>query len=164
MIVTLPFRTRTLRRSCAALLLAAALAGSASAADQFRLAQAGSTGGTLGKTDQSLSGGGPKAPSAKAEREAPKAIAPDKAKGQGAGLCSRVVGNWKYTSIGSYDVTLRLGGTGTSSSGQTATWTCANGRATVTWSAGFVDNLKVMPDGNHLLGSNSLGGISVTRR
>jgi hypothetical protein len=124
----------------------------------------GSTGGTLGKTDQSLSGGTAKASQGKAERETPRAGGANQAKSQGAGLCGRVAGNWKYTSIGSYDVTLHPNGTGTSSSGQTATWTCANGRATVTWSAGFVDNLKVMPDGNHLLGSNGLGGISVTRR
>jgi len=160
----LPVRIARPARAGTALLMAAMLAGSAFAADQFRLAQAGSTGGTLGKTDQSLSGSSAKASQGKAEREAPRAGGANQAKSQGAGLCGRVAGNWKYTSIGSYDVTLHPNGTGTSSSGQTATWTCANGRATVTWSAGFVDNLKVMPDGNHLLGGNSLGGISVTRR
>jgi hypothetical protein len=93
-----------------------------------------STGGTLGKTDQSLSGGTEKAPR-KLDR-----TAPDKqtrgTSGQEAFGCRRLPGVWAWWA--NDDVTIRADGTavqkGTSLTG---TWTRNNNQVVIVWSHGF---------------------------
>ena len=149
--MTLPFRTKTLGRQCAALLLAAALAGSASAADQFRLAQAGSTGGTLGKTDQSLSGGQPK-PGAALEPKKTKGAAPE---AQKAG-CARVAGTWLWSN--GISVAVSANGTASATNGDKATLACTGGVYTFKWlSFGVETRMTLSADGRRLSGSGVIG-------
>jgi hypothetical protein len=116
----------------------------------------GSTGGTLGKTDQSLSGGEQKAKRAK---PASPAVAT-------GGLCSRVPGawNWKWAGF-DHEVVFKSDGTGTANTGLTGTWTCSNGVVIVAWNNGLAaDHLKLSPDGKQMTGTGGGFGTLATRR
>src|SRR5262245_40122936 len=80
-----------------------------------KLLAQGSTGGTLGKTDQELSGGGPKqqnttAPKAKAETR--KATSTD----TGSGSCAKIVGTWNW--FDGSNIIFHQNGTGQAHGGQ----------------------------------------------
>lgn len=164
-----PVRIARPARACTALLMAAALAGSAFAADQFRLAQAGSTGGTLGKTDQSLSGSGSKdTPPEKSQRGTPPkqgaAVKQDAAK---ASRCSMIVGTWTW--VLGVEMAFKPGGTFQADSGPGGTWTCSNGNYVIRVHGNSgVDRLTISPDGNALSGTSWVTGhsiaFSVTRK
>jgi hypothetical protein len=132
-----------------AALFSAAMFGAADAT----IAQ-GSTGGTLGKTDQSLSG------EQKPKRTTP--TAPATATGT---LCAKVAGawNWKWAGI-DHEVVFKSDGTGTVNTGMTGTWTCSNGVVTVGWNNGTADHLRLSSDGRQMIGSGGGFGTVATRR
>jgi hypothetical protein len=118
-------------------------------------AQAGSTGGTIGKQDKSVSGDIPAVESTPALKK-PKPHrfgndSPAKANGES---CGRISGTWQWWNGG--ETVFRMDGTANHTSGMTATWTCSDGNYVVSWSTGF-DKLRLSPDGKRLDGSNSLG-------
>jgi hypothetical protein len=105
-------------------------------------AQAGSTGGTLGNTDKSISGERreePTAPKSQTHRSAPP---PAAAKSSG---CGNAVG--VYKGFSGITAVIKSGGTATLANGTQGNWTCANGQVTIVWNNGFTDHLTPKPGG-----------------
>jgi hypothetical protein len=125
-------------------------------------AQAGSTGGTLGNTDKSISGERqePQEPKSRAPRASRDALVP-----RNAG-CQRIVGTWAWHYVlGTTETVFASDGTGTSSTGLTNTWTCSGSLATIKWSHGFTDRAQISPDGRSLSITNNAGqSFSATRK
>ena len=119
------------------------------------LAQAGSTGGAIGKQDKSVSGGSPAVEPTRAPKEPRRHRSTNDtpAKTKGAS-CGRIAGTWQWWTGG--ETVFRMDGTAKHTSGLTATWTCSDGNYVVSWSTG-IDKLKISPDGKRLDGSNNFG-------
>jgi hypothetical protein len=129
------------------------------------LAQAGSTGGIIGKQDKSISGDEeadrpravphPKRPAAKAQERS------------SANSCSRIVGTWSWYR-GVTEMTFLKGGTLRSSTGAIATWTCTSGRsARSLGSNGSKEQYTVSQDGKSMFVTSTWGGgvtFTATRR
>jgi hypothetical protein len=111
----------------------------------------GSTGGTLGKTDQSLSGDQPKSPpSGKLPKRDGSATAPDHTK---RSTCAKAVGVWYWVT---QEVTIRANGTITSPGGP-GHWSCVDGKLHVFW-PGFVvphEIFSISDDGSQLISLNT---------
>jgi hypothetical protein len=122
-------------------------------ADTAALAQAGSTGGTLGKTDKSASGGEERQQEPK-HRGRPREASVG-TRGDG---CGNVTGDWdwKWWS-GSTVTTIKSNGTGSQTNGNSGTWTCADGVFSFSWSSGITDRLKLSSNGRRFSGNNSWG-------
>src|ERR1700722_2536708 len=116
-------------------------------------AQAGTTGGTLGNTDKSISGDRreePAAPRSQTHRSAP---APPAAKSTG---CGNAVG--VYKGFSGITTIIKSGGTAALANGTQGNWTCANGQVTIVWNNGFTDHLRPKPGGFSAV--NNVGGNS----
>ena len=139
----------------AAGLLAAALG--LLAVNTKALAQAGSTGGTIGKTDKSQSGG--QLPSAQPEPQPRKQTG--SSRNAAVSPCSRMPGSWSWFN----GVTVVIRPDGTASDGpHTAKWSCASGAVVMRWSHGYTDRLSLSQDGTHLQGTNGFITVSGNRR
>jgi hypothetical protein len=134
--------------TCAAIMLIA-VAGAA-------FAQAGSTGGTLGNTDKSISGERPAA-----EPAAPKshrsASAPAAPKSSG---CGRILGKWLW--FNGVTVIVNANNTTTQSDGHSASVACADGVYTFNWGIGSA-TLTLSADARHMTGRDSMGPASASR-
>ena len=118
------------------------------------LAQAGSTGGTIGKQNKSISGGVNAEPrSAAPPPKRPATKAQDTSSDHS---CNRVVGNWTWY-LGQTETVFNRGGTARNSGGVTGTLTCIGGKVVATWSNGFVDRMSISNDGDSLSITNNLG-------
>jgi len=139
-------------------IIAAALGISLSAAGASgAFAQAGSTGGTIGKQDKSVSGGEEQVePKSRARKSASPVVA-DKPKPSG---CGSVVGVWAFSN--GNDVVVNADG-GASANGWHASWTCQSNLLTIRWPA-FVDNFTIASDGRNLSGKSGLTGEYLTAR
>jgi hypothetical protein len=123
--------------TCAVIILAAVALSAPFAKTAF--AQAGSTGGTVGKEDKSVSGGEEQtAPKSQTHRSAP---APAAAKSLG---CGKVAGAYKWI-FGSTAI-INANGTATNLGSQ-GKWTCAGGQVTIVWSNGSIDQLTPTASG-----------------
>jgi hypothetical protein len=119
------------------------------------LAQAGSTGGTIGKQDKSVSGSSPVGESTATPKKPRSRSSPNDAPATADGnSCGRISGTWQWWNGG--ETVFRMDGTANHTSGLSATWTCSDGNYVVSWSTG-VDKLRISPDGKRLDGSNNLG-------
>ena len=117
-------------------------------------AQAGSTGGVIGKTNKSESGADRAArPDPDTRQPAKQAGAPNTA----TSSCSRMPGNWSWFNFN--NVVIRPAGTA-SAGPFSATLSCQNDVVVMHWSHGYTDRLKLSRDGTHLEGSN--GSVKVT--
>ena len=145
-------------------IIAAALGIALSAAGTSgAFAQAGSAGGTIGKSDKSISGGREEHQRSRGQRreQVPAPHHASRAEPNNAG-CQRVVGTWNWFLGG--DTVFYGDRTGRSASGPTFTWTCSGDSYVLTWSHGFVDHLRISPDGKRLDGSNGISSVSGTRK
>jgi hypothetical protein len=122
-------------------------------------AQAGSTGGTLGQTDKSVSGGDEPGRDRGANRK--RASAKQTGHQQAGNECDRVVGVWQWRWLNETSVvTLNANGTGSSAHGFKSTWTCSNRTAVIRWPMAQ-DTMVLSSDGKKLTGSNNIG-VAVT--
>jgi hypothetical protein len=125
-------------------------------------AQAGSTGGTIGKTDKSISGGGtPSEPQHRPEGKRPPhaTVTSEKTSGH---RCQKIVGGWTWNDAGgTTKAVFSHGGTGQNAArGLTSSWTCSgDGIAIVSWSNGISDRVTISRDGNSLSIANPFGGV-----
>jgi hypothetical protein len=124
------------------------------------LAQAGSTGGTVGKQDKSISGGAaPDEPSHSTRGHKPhRSVAKpsDKAIREIRGTaCGPIAGTWKWA-LGQTSV-IKSNGSANNSNGSTATWTCKRGQYIFVWSNGYTDHATRSIDGNHIDAVNNIG-------
>lgn len=116
-------------------------------------AQAGSTGGIIGKTNKSQSGAD-ETPSIPPVPKSHKQASP---RNIDTSSCSKMPGVWSWFQAG--DVTVKPDGTMTQGSAS-GTWSCKNDKVVMFWSAGWTDRLTLLRDGSHLEGTN--GFITVT--
>lgn len=121
------------------------------------LAQAGQTGGVIGKQEKSISseenalrGGTAPArrPSGAVRRTEPSSQAPTSG-------CSGIIGQWRW--LVGRRVVFSSGGTTQSSNGDSGTWSCAKGIVVATWKSGYIDTITISGDGQHLSITNSVG-------
>jgi hypothetical protein len=123
-------------------------------------AQAGSTGGTLGNTDKSISGD-----REQPRREEPrKRVTPKESNHTASGSsCRNIVGTWKWY-LGLGQTTYLADGTSRSTFGTTGTWQCAGNAISGEWSNGSIKEHYVLsPDGDTLFVHSSWnGGVSFT--
>lgn len=120
-------------------------------------AQAGSIGGTIGKTDKSQSGTD-EAPSIRPEPRTRKPTKQaDLPRNVATSSCSKMPGNWAWFT----GVTAVIRPNGTATAGPySATWTCADDSVVMHWNHGYTDRLRLSRGGTHLEGTN--GYITVT--
>jgi hypothetical protein len=142
--------------ACAALIMPASVFG-----------QAGSTGGTIGKTDKSISGGEEQTEPRRGPSESKSPPRGDVAKEKPTdSSCQKIVGRWAWHYwTGTTETVFSRGGTGQNTpTGLTNTWTCADGIATIKWSHGYTDRATLSRDGSSLSITNSSGqSFSATR-
>lgn len=110
-------------------------------------AQAGSTGGVIGKTDKSVSGERAPEPRASAKSSSSKGSAKTSS-------CSSLAGVWGWWN--NLEVTIRAGGTMSATNGDGGTWTCNGNQAVLNWRFGQ-DFLSLSDDGKRLTGTNTYG-------
>jgi len=124
------------------------------------LAQAGSTGGTIGKQDKSISGGvDAETPRAAPDPKRPATKARDTSPDHS---CNRVVGNWTWY-LGLTETVFNQDGSARNSGGATGTWTCTGATVTATWNIGSTDRGTISHDGNSLaVVSTYHGGVKFT--
>jgi hypothetical protein len=109
-----------------------ALSHLVSANTSSALAQAGSTGGSIGKQDKSILGG-EEADRARAATH-PKQPAAKARETSSGRSCGRIVGRWSWY-LGTSEVVIsKDGSAGHSASGSTGKWTCAGNTVRVVWS------------------------------
>jgi hypothetical protein len=106
------------------------------------MAQAGSTGGTVGKQDKSVSGS--EEPATPKLRSHKLASAPAAGKSKSSG-CGNVVG--AYKGFSGVITVFKADGTAALANGVQGNWTCANGQVTAIWNNGFTDHLTPKPGG-----------------
>jgi hypothetical protein len=130
--------------------------------NRIAFAQAGSTGGTIGKTDKSISGGESAPEPSTVERPHSSSRArPGRAFGADTSGC-HIAGEWAWSTGG--NAVINSSGTLTKGS-LNATWSCKGNHVVITWSHGFIDNLTLSPDATSLHGANNLGyKISASRK
>jgi hypothetical protein len=127
-----------------------------SVAETTALAQAGSTGGSVGKVNKGASGEsdappGKSTPAGRARSKAPvKPVEPPKSK---MAACARAVGTWFWvTEV----VTIKSNGSITAKGGP-GNWTCVNGLLHVFW-PGFIvphEIFSISDDGDRLISQNT---------
>jgi hypothetical protein len=126
------------------------------------IAQAGSTGGTVGKQDKSISGS--EEPAKPKSRPHKAASAPAEGKSKSSG-CGNVVGTYKWY-LGMTSTAIDSDGTTTNSYGgnraNRGNWTCDNGQVTIVWKNGYVDHLTPKPGGFSVV-SPTVGQFDATR-
>jgi hypothetical protein len=126
-------------------------------------AQGGSTGGSIGKQNKSVSGGESDAP---APRPLKKGVArhPDRPNKPPKSGCPSIVGAWNSWSshiFGSGDAVMDADGTAKHASGITGRWHCDNGQLYIEWSDGKPGPVRVSADGKRVF--NSSGGVHMSR-
>jgi hypothetical protein len=110
------------------------------------VAQAGSIGGTLGKTDKSASGGDEQIDSSVAHRRRPPARHSAMTERSTVGSCQGIVGTWKWP-LG-HDWVFDQNGSTHSTRGYTGNWRCDGGAVVINWSSGEIDHLTIAQDGH----------------
>ena len=115
--------------------------------------QAGSTGGTLGNTDKSISGDREEPrqrtePREQAPRRAPRKPAIASRSDETKGICSKLVGTWTWNHVVPLTVVFSANGTAEASNGAHGTWVCHAGIVDVTFSDGGPFQLAIAADGS----------------
>jgi hypothetical protein len=107
----------------------------------------GSTGGSIGDTEKSISGSRER----RATRHLPGSPAAAAAQTGKPSPCGHVAGTWSWFNGG----TAVIRADGTAGGGAvTGNWSCINGKVVIVWSNGYNDRLSLSADGNHLEGTN----------
>lgn len=127
--------------------------------------QAGSTGGTIGKTEKSISGGAEaEQPPLKQRKPALVSGRPSVA-GPSPNDCRKVAGIWTFTFEKSFETAIKSDGTGSFGPGFEFTWTCSGNQFAYT-ALGITTRLTLSSNGMAMSGVDvSMGGtISAVRK
>ena len=126
------------------------------------LAQAGSTGGTIGKQDKSASGStAPEEIQQPTKRHKPRhsVVNPgDEASGSQSGSCRRIIGTWIWNN--GVKVIVNSNKTTTQSDGNSATIDCTDGTYSFTWFGIATVRMSLSSDRNRLSGPSLFGPAS----
>ena len=128
------------------------------ATDRIALGQAGSIGGTIGKTDKSASGGEEVVPPSDAQAEGKVHRPSAKSEGQKS-PCRNALGTWAFSNGSS--VVIKAGGATTASNGGVGKWSCDGGMVTIDWGS-HTDHYAISSAGNRLSGNGTPFNISLT--
>ena len=124
------------------------------------LAQAGSTGGTIGKQDKSISGGADE----DTPRSAPHSKRPvtNSYETPSGAACSRIVGTWKWGGgLGLTKMVFDQNGTVRQTlTGSTGSWSCDGTIVKTVFANGSTDRIAISRDGNSLSVTTTWGGGS----
>ncbi|MBI5264278.1 MAG: hypothetical protein HY852_20945 [Bradyrhizobium sp.] len=129
-------------RAGAVLVLALLVGVAVSGRPQTALAQAGQTGGVIGKQEKSISSeeGAPEPRGAAPARRSSGGARQTRTLAQGGSSgCGRIVGTWRWL-VGMRAV-FNANGTNHASNGDSGTWTCAGGTVVASWKSGYVDTI-----------------------
>ena len=116
------------------------------------LAQAGSTGGTIGKQDKSISGDRPELDRPHAAPPAKRSIANPRGKSDAS--CGKIVGTWTWY-LGVTATIFEGNGTAQSSSGPSWKWICVGTNSAVSSNGSSKEEYKISQDGNSLFVTSS---------
>ena len=131
-------------------------------AGQPAFAQSGSTGGSIGKTEKSISGDQESnAPDARPRRQRVRGSGSGEESGRGSSCRARITGQWKWH-MGN-TISIGSGGGFTSSNGLSGHWSCSGNSITIKWSTGITDWLKLSDNGSSMSGTNNWG-VQVSAR
>lgn len=125
------------------------------------LAQAGSTGGTVGKQDKSISGvddtthSRHAVPASKLPRSTGSRRAEEEAHDKSSG-CGRIIGVWQWPF--GQKITFKSSGSTESSRGDSGKWTCEKSTVVASWKSGYIDHVTLSPDGTQLSVNNNVFG------
>lgn len=140
-------------------ILQVALAIALVAAPCFAQVQPGSTGGSIGKQDKSISGS-EETPVSHSLAKKLRHSEASPATGPGKG-CSRIVGSWTWrASVLSWRIVVKPNGVATHSidNGISGTWSCKDDNAVFVWANGrYLDHVTLLPEPNRLEGTNKDG-------
>lgn len=130
------------------------------ASGSLALGQAGSTGGTIGKTEKSISGG------AEVEQPPPKQRKSRPNSGPSVAApspndCRKVVGTWTFTFEKSFETAIKSDGTGSFGPGLDFTWTCS-GNQFAYMALGITERLTLSSNGMAMSGVDTLNGDRMT--
>jgi hypothetical protein len=132
------------------------------AQQQVAFAQAGSTGGVIGKQDKSVSGSEePQAPSPARSASKPSNVTSAKHSEESGG-CGRIVGRWTWSN--NLDVIVKSSRTADATNGGHATLTCDGGMYVFKWNSGNATRMTLAADGKRLSGMGSFGPESAVRK
>src|ERR1700722_2480284 len=112
--------------------------------------QPGSTGGTVGKQDKSVSGGNTPQESRPSTRkqEPYSSVAKNSS-------CGRIAGTWQW---GGYTVVVKQDGSAHNSFGNVdGTWTCKDREYVFVFAGAFINRVTLSTNGNSVTGINPLG-------
>jgi hypothetical protein len=126
-------------------------------------AQAGSTGGTVGKQDKSVSGG-EEADRPRAAPQPKRAAANTREISSGA-ACGRIVGTWNWPN-GSTVFFSKGGNTGTTGQPPNGTWKCSGSKIIAAYNNGWRAECVLALDGNSMTITTNLlpGTYTATRK
>jgi len=154
----LPVKCRVGRLTGFALLLSLFMAGQ----QQTAFAQAGSTGGVIGKQDKSVSGSEePQAPSPARSASKPSNVTSAKHSEESGG-CGRIVGTWTWSN--NLDVVVKSNRTADATNGGHALLSCDSGMYVFNWNSGNATRMTLAADGKRLSGMGSFGSESAVRK
>ena len=123
--------------------------------------QAGSIGGTIGKSEKSVSGGtDTEQPSVKQSRSGPVSGRHSVA-AQSPNDCRKVVGIWTFTFEKSFETAINSNGTGSFGPGLDFTWTCSGNQFAYT-ALGITERLTLSPGGMAMSGIDVMNGDRMT--
>lgn len=133
---------------------------------RIAVAQAGSVGGVIGKTDKSVSGGegAPDSRQARPTRKPPRSGKQSEAAVSTGGPCNRIIGTWLWYNGVSVTVHANSDRT-TQSDGNSAKLVCADGVYAFTWHGFATAQMTLSPSGKRLSGTAPIiGAISAVRQ
>ncbi len=121
-------------------------------------AQSGSTGGSIGKTEKSISGeqAGEESNARPRRHRLRRSESGEEAE-HGSSCQAKIVGQWRWH-YGT-TISIRPGGGLSESNGTVGHWTCSGNSITMKWKefGGITDWLTLSPDGRRMSGTNNLG-------
>jgi hypothetical protein len=123
-------------------------------------AQAGSTGGSVGKTDKSASGGNHQQEIRREKSGRDKRRITSNASDEApTSPCRNAAGTWAFSN--GISVVIMTGGGVTGSNGESGNWSCDGGMITAHW-ARWTDHYAISSDGRRLSGTSGLLGMPLS--
>ena len=132
------------------------------------LAQAGSTGGSVGPSEKTLSGDRnaiepaapvPHRPNGQRTDTAPGGRTASPKEPAASPRCQMLLGSWSFSN--GVGVVFKPGGAMSSTKGDDGTWSCTNGAVQAHW-AHWTDRYLVSSDGAHITGNSGLLNLALT--
>ncbi|HZP74642.1 MAG TPA: hypothetical protein VFB45_00730 [Pseudolabrys sp.] len=130
-------------------------------AQSIVLAQAGSTGGSIGRHGKEATGSDEPRPR---HHQTPRVERSEHSERTASKGCPSIVGRWSSWASGMFganDTVFKADGTAYHSAGITGRWFCENGQLRIEWPDGKPGAVKLSADGKQII--DSAGGVHMSR-